>query len=225
VTSLDLARAQVADACRRLLRDGLAVGTAGNVSVRVDDLIAISPSGVDYSELTADLIGVHRLSGEAVDASLRPSSEMPLHLAIYRQYDVTAVIHTHAPASTAVSVVLDELPASHYYTAMFGGPVRVAAYATFGSDELADNVASALDGRTAAIMGNHGAVTVGFDIRGAYQRAAYLEYVCDVHLRAMSTGLPVRTLPDSEIRKVAPLLQAYGQRAQSVGRTRQHPPE
>lgn len=213
MTGLDVARAQVADACRRLRRDGLVVGTAGNVSVRVGDLVAISPSGVDYDELTPDLVGVHALpDGEPVDAPLRPSSEMPLHLAIYAGHDANAVVHTHAPASTALSVVLDELPASHYYVAMFGGPVRVAAYATFGSVALAENVATALDGRTAAILGNHGAVAVGVDLREAYQRATYLEYVCDVHLRATSTGLPVRTLSTEEIRTVTPMVAAYGQR-------------
>jgi L-fuculose-phosphate aldolase len=208
--SIERARAEVADACRRLRGDGLVVGTAGNVSVRVGDLVVISPSGVDYADLTADLVGVHGLDGAPVDAVLRPSSELPLHLAVYARYGAGAVVHTHAPASTAVSAVLDELPASHYYTAMFGGPVRVAAYATFGSPALADNVVKALDGRTAAIMGNHGAVTVGSDLDTAYRRAAYLEYVCDVQLRAMATGRPVRVLPTEEIETVAGLLASYG---------------
>jgi L-fuculose-phosphate aldolase len=203
----------IAETCRRLRHEGLVVGTAGNVSVRVDDLVAISPSGVDYDALTAELVGVHELDGTPVDAPLKPSSETPLHLAVYARSAAAAIVHNHAPASTALSTIVDEVPTSHYYTAMFGGPVRVAPYATYGTDELADNVATALDGRVGALMGNHGAITVGDDLMTAYQRIAYLEYVCDVQLRAMSSGLPVRTLSREEIDRVGVLLGTYGQPA------------
>jgi L-fuculose-phosphate aldolase len=206
-------RAQLAETCRELRRAGLVVGTAGNVSVRVGGLVAVSPSGLDYDAMTAELVGVHALDGTPVDAPLRPSSELPLHLQIYARTGAEAVVHTHAPASTALSCVLEEVPASHYYTAMFGGPVRVAPYATFGSDALAENVASALDGRRAALMSNHGAVVVADTLRAALSLAGYLEYVCDVHLRALATGLPIRTLPAEEIRNVSGLLSGYGQSA------------
>jgi L-fuculose-phosphate aldolase len=196
-------RAAVVDVCRTLRRERLVVGTAGNVSVRAGDLVAISPSGVAYETLTPDQVGVHRLDGEPVEAPLRPSSELPLHLAIYGATAAAAVVHTHGVASTAVSTVLDELPASHYYTAMFGGPVRVSPYATFGTDALARNVVTALRGRSGAIMGNHGAVTVADTLSHAYALAEYLEYLCDVHLRALATGLPVRTLAADEIVEVA----------------------
>jgi L-fuculose-phosphate aldolase len=196
-------RAAVVDVCRTLRRERLVVGTAGNVSVRAGDLVAISPSGVAYETLTPDRVGVHRVDGEPVEAPLRPSSELPLHLAIYGATTALAVVHTHGVASTAVSTVLDELPASHYYTAMFGGPVRVSPYATFGTEALAESVVTALRGRSAAIMGNHGAVTVGATLSQAYALAEYLEYLCDVHLRALATGLPVRTLPSAEIAQMA----------------------
>jgi L-fuculose-phosphate aldolase len=196
-------RAAVVEVCQALRRERLVVGTAGNVSVRAADLVAISPSGVAYETLTPDQVGVHRLDGEPVEAPLRPSSELPLHLAIYGATAAAAVVHTHGVASTAVSTVLDELPASHYYTAMFGGPVRVSPYATFGTDALARNVVTALRGRSGAIMGNHGAVTVADTLSHAYALAEYLEYLCDVHLRALATGLPVRTLAADEIVEVA----------------------
>ncbi|MDT7554727.1 MAG: L-fuculose-phosphate aldolase [Pseudonocardiales bacterium] len=196
-------RAAVVDVCRTLRRERLVVGTAGNVSVRAGDLVAISPSGVAYETLTPDRVGVHRVDGEPVEAPLRPSSELPLHLAIYGATTALAVVHTHGVASTAVSTVLDELPASHYYTAMFGGPVRVSPYATFGTEALAESVVTALRGRSAAIMGNHGAVTVAATLSQAYALAEYLEYLCDVHLRALATGLPVRTLPSAEIAQMA----------------------
>lgn len=210
-TLLEDERAQVGATCRALRRDGLVVGTAGNVSVRSGDRVVISPSGLDYDAMTADLVGVHALDGSAIEAPLAPSSELPLHLAVYTATNARAVVHTHAPASTALSTVLDEVPASHYYTAMFGGPLRVAPYATFGSDELARNVAAALRGRTAALMGNHGAIVAAPTLGEALRLAGYLEYVCEVHLRALSTGLPVRTVPAEEIERVAAKLSGYGQ--------------
>src|SRR5690349_4085484 len=114
-----------------MMRQGLVVGTAGNVSARVGDFIAISPSGVRYEEMTAEDVGVHTLDGSAVEARLKPSSEMPLHLSVYASTDAGAITHNHAPASTALSVIVDEIPVSHYYTGLFGGPIRVAPYATF----------------------------------------------------------------------------------------------
>ncbi len=77
------ARAAIVTACQELSRAGLVVGTAGNVSVREGDLVAVSPSGLRYADLTPSLVGVHRLDGSAVEASLAPTSELPLHLAIY----------------------------------------------------------------------------------------------------------------------------------------------
>lgn len=210
---LEAERAQVVDACRHLSRSGLVVGTAGNVSIRVDDLVVISPSGVDYEAMSPRDVGIHDLDGAAVDAVLAPSSELALHLAVYQAYDHTAVVHTHGPASTALSTVVDQVPTSHYYSALFGGAVRVAPYATFGTPQLADNVTAALRGRTAALMGNHGAVLVGAALPKVLSMVAYLEYVCDVQLRAMASGAPVRVLGDDEIAEVGARLAGYGQQA------------
>ena len=206
-------RRQVVDACQHLSRSGLVVGTAGNVSIRVDDLVVIAPSGVDYEAMSAADVGVHDLDGDVVDAALEPSSELALHLAVYRASGHTAVVHTHAPASTALSTVVDEVPASHYYSALFGGAVRVAPYASFGTQQLADNVTAALVDRTAALMGNHGAVLVGQALPKVLDRVPYLEYVCDVALRAMATGAPVRVLDADELADVARRLAGYGQQA------------
>jgi L-fuculose-phosphate aldolase len=208
---LEEARAEVAATCRELRASGLVVGTAGNVSVRVGDLVAVSPSGLDYARLTPELVGVHRTDGSAVDAPLAPSSELPLHLAVYAAGRATAVVHTHAPASTALSTVVDEVPASHYYVALFGGPVPVAPYATYGSAELAANAVAALADRSAALLANHGAVVTAAALPKALELAGYLEYVCDQHLRALSTGLPVRTLPAAELDRVTARLAGYGQ--------------
>ena len=128
----------------------------------------------------------------------KPSSELPLHLSVYRASDADAITHNHAPASTALGLVVDEIPWSHYYSGMFGGAVRVAPYAEFGTDELARNVTEALDGRSAALMANHGAITTGPTVDKALSLLPYLEYICEVHLRAMSTGHPIKVLDDKQ---------------------------
>jgi L-fuculose-phosphate aldolase len=203
-------RNEVVGICREMVAAGLVAGTSGNVSARVDDLVAVSPTGVDYAELTADLVGVHKLDGTPVAAELRPTSEMPLHLAVYGATDATAIVHTHPVAATALTTVADELPAIHYQVAMFGGTVPVAPYATYGSDELAGNVVTALRGRTACLMANHGAVTTGRNLREALTGTRYLEWLCAVYLQAIAAGTP-RLLPPEEIERVAAKLTTYGQ--------------
>lgn len=196
---LEQERQAVVDACHTMQDQDLTVGTAGNVSIRVDDLVVISPSAVPYDELTAADIGVHRLDGSPVEARYKPSSELPLHLSVYHSSDVVAITHNHAPASTALGLVVDEVPCSHYYSAMFEGTVRVAAYAEFGTDGLALNVMDALRDRHAALMANHGAITTGPSIDKALSLLPYLEYICEVHLRAMSTGRTIKILDDQQM--------------------------
>ena len=194
---------------RRMLDDGLVVGTSGNVSVRRGDLIAVTPTGVDYRELTAEQVGVFGLDGRRVDGQWPPTSELAMHLTAYRVTGAGAVVHTHSSSAVAVSTLVDELPSLHYLVGMFGGPVRVAPYATYGTPELADNMADALEDRTGCLLGNHGTITVGDTLGHAYSRAQYLEWLCDVWLRARSVGHP-RLLDDAEIEKVAEKLATYG---------------
>lgn len=202
-------RRAVIDYCRRMVDDGLVVGTSGNVSARHGDLIAVTPTGVPYADLTPELVGVHDLAGAPVDAPLPPTSELAMHLSVYRDTAARAVVHTHSVAATAVSTLVDELPSVHYLVAMFGGPVRVAAYATYGTEELAANMRAALAGRTGCLLGNHGTITIGDDLGQAYTRAQYLEWLCDVWLRAAAAGAP-RRLPPEEIAVVAGKLATYG---------------
>jgi L-fuculose-phosphate aldolase len=189
-------REDVAAACRRLAADGLVHATAGNVSARADDLIAITPTGARLEELRADEVAVIDRTGAQVDGPLAPTSELALHLGAYERFGAGAVVHTHAPFATALSCVLDEVPLVHYEMLMLGGPVRVAPYATFGTPELATGCLDALEGRTAALMANHGAITWGADLAGALAATEVLEWACAVYWRAAQIGTP-RVMDDA----------------------------
>jgi L-fuculose-phosphate aldolase len=204
-------REAVVQACRQLMDNNLVVGTAGNVSLRVDDVVVISPSGFDYRVMLPQHVVVTDLQGNVIDGDYQPSSELPLHLAVYATSEHRAIAHTHAVASTALSCVVNEVPLSHYYSALFGGSIRVAEYALYGSDELAVNVQRALENRTAALMSNHGAVSVGPTLAKAMDQLVYLEYVCEVELRAAATGLPVKYLSQEQLGEVTAKLKGYGQ--------------
>ena len=204
-------RHQVAMACRKLMAEKLVVGTAGNVSIRLGDHIVISPSGFDYSIMEAEHVVVTDMAGVTIEGDYKPSSELQLHISVYATSDHKAIAHTHAISSTALSTVVDEVPASHYYSALFGGNVRVAAYATYGSVELAHNVKVAMQDRSAALMSNHGAVSAGATLTKAMDQLAYLEYICEVQLKAMATGAPIKVLSHEEISKVVGMLSGYGQ--------------
>ncbi|HVL86095.1 MAG TPA: class II aldolase/adducin family protein [Pseudonocardia sp.] len=203
-------RAAVVAYCRRMQADGLTVGTSGNVSVRRDDLIAITPTGVEYTALTPEGVCVVDLAGRPAEPGPLPSSELPMHTHVYRATGAGAVVHTHPLYATALSVLVDELPPVHYLVALLGGPVRVAEYATYGSVELAEGSVRALAGRSAVILRNHGATTVGRDLAQAYTRSVYLEWLCRLYHQARLIGEP-RLLPAEEIARVGALLQTYGQ--------------
>jgi L-fuculose-phosphate aldolase len=210
--TLEREREQVAAACRRLAAEGLLVGTAGNVSARDGDRVAISATGAVLADATVEHVSVVDLDGRVVDGDLEPTSELDLHLGVYRRYDAGAVVHTHAPMATALSCVLDrELPCVHYQMLLLGGTVRVAPYATFGTPELAESVLDALDGRTGALMANHGAITHAADLDGAVELSLLLEWACTVYWRAAALGAP-RTLDEGQRQAVveAAVERGYG---------------
>ena len=187
---LRAARAQLVSYSARLLDDGLAVGSAGNLSMRVGDVVAITPSGIGYDELRAADVCVVTLDGAELDAPEAPSSETPMHLAIYAASPARAVVHTHSAEVIALSSARDELPAVHYAITGLGGPVRVARYVRFGSAGLAEAAVAALDGRRAAILANHGGITYGGSLAEAYDRALLLEWLARVYRLARSYGEP-----------------------------------
>jgi L-fuculose-phosphate aldolase len=197
-------RELIAEFGRRMTADRLVVGTSGNLSIRAGDLVAVTPAGHAYETLTPELVCVNHLDGSPVEGELAPTSELPFHQLIYAHTDAAAVVHTHSTAATAVSTVVDELPTIHYILAVMGGPVRVAAYATFGSQELADNVLAALQGRSGVLLANHGATTYGPTIEVAYDRALYLEWVAEVWLRthSLTPAFTPRILGEAEMADV-----------------------
>lgn len=205
---LDQLRAQVAEVSVALAQAGLVVGTAGNVSARSGDLVAVTPTGSRLHALRPEEIAIVDLDGHLVDGPLAPTSELPLHLAVYREYGGGAVVHTHPPMGTAVACVADELPCIHYALLTLGGAVRVAPYATFGTDELAASVVEALEGRTAALLGGHGAVTYGDDLQAALDATELLEWACGVYIHACAVGTP-RVLAEDDRVAVAAALATY----------------
>jgi len=187
VSELSAGREQLVRHGIRLLDDGLAIGTAGNLSLRLGDTVLITPSGIGYRDLTPSDICPVTLTAVAPDTA---SSELPLHLAVYGATDAAAIVHTHSPEVVALSAVRDHLPAIHYAITGLGGPIRVAAYQRFGSHDLAAAAVAALADRRAVILRNHGAVTYGASLAQAYDRALLLEWLARVYRMACSLGEP-----------------------------------
>lgn len=192
-TGIEAARDALAAACAEIAESGLVSATAGNVSVRVGDEILITPRRGRLDEIDPASCRTVRIEDGAEtgpDERWQPSSETPLHLAVYRASGAGAVVHTHSTYATALSTVADELPAIHYLLAGFGGPVRVAPYATFGSDELASLVETALEGRRAALLRNHGAVVHADGLDRAVDLAHQLEWLAQIYMLAIGAGKP-----------------------------------
>jgi L-fuculose-phosphate aldolase len=210
---IEQAWGELVAAARRTVTDGLVVGTSGNVSVRVGDTVLVTPSGVPYDRLRPkDAVGVDT-EGNRLFGDLTPTSELPMHLAIYRTTDATAVVHTHAVHATAVSTLVPELPPIHYMAGILGGPARVARYAPYGSDELAENMLRALRERTGCLLQNHGTITYGSTLDQAYDRTAQLEWMSRLWLTASAVpGHTPTLLSPGQLREAEDRLRGYGQR-------------
>lgn len=181
---------ELVDRSRRLVAEGLCVGTAGNVSVRVPEGVLVTPSGLDPQVMTPGDVVLVGASGQVLAGDRRPTSELAMHLTVYERTGASAVVHTHSPFATALATTCEELPAIHYLVVQLGGPIRVAPYALFGTPELAANLAAAMEGRSAVLLQNHGAVTWGRTLAKAYERAVLLEWLCALYLRAVQLGTP-----------------------------------
>lgn len=209
------ARRAVLAAARRMGKRGLVTGMAGNVSMRLPSargraLIAVTPSQRPYDRLRPEDIVVVDSAGAVVDGSLAPSSELPLHLAVYRaRSDVGAVMHTHSVHASALAVaglalppVLDEL------VVFVGGAVEVAEYGMSGTREMAERAVRALGDRNAALLRNHGLVGVGGTPGEALGVCELVERAARVYIMASLLGGPPCGLPPDVVRKEGKLFRA-----------------
>ena len=210
------AREQVARAGVRMARAGLVLGTWGNVSCRVarEDLVVVTPSGMAYDALQPRDIVVVDLDGNLVEGERRPSTELALHLAIYRaRPDVKAVMHTHSVFASAMAVAqLPVPPVVEDVAQIVGGVVPVAEYAPAGSLELAAKVVNALGQGNAVLLANHGMVGVGGSLEEAFNVCQIVEKAAQIYLWASLAGTPV-ILEEDEVQTLRQgYLVTYGQK-------------
>ena len=197
---------------RALLTAGLTTGTGGNLSIynRAEGLVAIKPSGVAYFEMTPSDVVVIDLGGHVLDGKLKPSSEALFHLSLYKfRPDINAVVHTHQIYATTIACLNWELPAVHYLIGLSGNKVPLAAYATFGSPELSENILQAIGNYNACLLANHGLVAVGANLAAAFAAAEEIELVSRLYYQAKCIGNPV-ILSDDEMKVVVKKFQNYG---------------
>lgn len=210
---LEKEREQVIEYSLKLLSEGLTNGTAGNVSIfnREEGVVAISPTGVNYSELTPEMISIVDLEGKLIEG-LKPSSELEMHMILYRnREDVNAVIHTHPVYTTVLACLRQDLPAIDYMIAVTGATkVRCAEYASYGTKELAENAYKAMGSSLAVILANHGLTTAGKDIANAFNITVQVEYISNLYIKARNIGEPI-ILPDNEMNSMLERFKTYGQ--------------
>ena len=206
-------RQAIIDACLAMNASGINQGTSGNVSARCGKTMLITPSGLPYEDMTpADIVAMP-LSGDygSHEGKRAPSSEWRFHLDILRaRPEVGAVVHTHSTYATTLAICGQEIPAVHYMIAAAGGPtIRVAPYATYGTEELSRHALEALEGRSACLLANHGVIAIGPSLQRALWLAGEVETLAKQYLLARSLGTP-SVLPDDEIAVVVEKFKSYG---------------
>lgn len=186
-------RQDIVEQSRALVALGLVSGTSGNISVRSGEAMLITPSAVRPERLSGEMVVRVALSCGPVAGGPKPSSEWRFHRDILvARPEVGAVVHTHSPYATALAMARRDIPAAHYMVALFGGSeVRCARYATFGTQALSEAALEALEGRTACLLANHGAIALGRDLAEAMDRAVELEALARQYCIALSIGGPV----------------------------------
>lgn len=208
------ARQDIIDACLEMNANGLNQGTSGNISVRYEDRMLISPSATPYDKMTPDMIAALDLSGEMTgkwDGPLKPSTEWRIHWQLLKSRpELTAIVHAHPTYCTTLAILRKPIPACHYMVAAFGGmDVKVSDYHTFGSPELANMVVEAMQDRTACLMANHGMVAGGVGMAQAMWRAVELETIARQYYLSSQMGEPV-ILSKAEIDETFKMFAGYG---------------
>lgn len=199
----------VIDYSLKMVKDGLTTGTGGNVSIKDNDKIFITPTGVDYNCLDCDDISELDLEGNFLGNGKKPSSEYAFHCGIYaKRNDVKCIIHTHSLYATVLACLKKELPPIHYLVGLSGKKVPVADYALFGTKELSNNILSVMEDYNAVLLANHGLVCMGKTPDQAYSIALNIEFACKVYVLSMSAGTPIN-LTDDQINEVQNRLNNY----------------
>jgi L-ribulose-5-phosphate 4-epimerase len=218
--TIEQARHDLVALHRELVRYGLVVWTAGNVSSRArgraGDVLVIKPSGASYDELDADAMIVCDLDGNVVEGELAPSSDTAAHAYVYRKMPhVGGVVHTHSTYASAWAARGEPIPC--VLTAMadeFGGPVPVGPFALIGDDSIGRGIVETLDGQRspAVLMRNHGVFAIGQDARAAVKAAVMCEDVARTVHAARQLGELV-SIPSADIDRLYQRYQnVYGQK-------------
>jgi L-fuculose-phosphate aldolase len=191
----DTEKKMVLGTAQQMVQKGLVVGNMGNVSMRLGDtsgreLLAITPSGRYYDSLDPDDIVIVDFDGKCIEGKLKPSVETMLHIEIYKtRKKVNAIVHSHPVFGSVVAVAGMEIPAIlDDQVVCLGGGINVAEYAPSGSLEMVRSVVSALGERNAVIMANHGALSVGSDMRDALTNCEILEKTARIYVYALGLG-------------------------------------
>ncbi len=185
-------RGELARISKRLDAQGLNRGSSGNLSVRHEDGMLITPSGMGAEGLTGEDMVFVDAQGQA-HGRRKPSSEWLFHRDILAQRpEFGAVIHTHSVAATALACMRRDIPPFHYMILMAGGDsIRCSGYATFGTQALSDVVLEALQGRRACLLANHGMIAAGRNLLDAFKLAVEVETLAELYLRTLQAGGPV----------------------------------
>ena len=204
-------RAEVLSYLQKMSKSGLSGGTSGNISIKSieENLLAISPSGKDYFEISVEDIVVVDFEGNIVECRSKPSSESLFHLELYKnREDIQAIVHTHSVNAAAYSCLGKDLPPVHYMIGFSGNKVPIVPYSVFGGQDLADLLVKHIGNYNGALLENHGVVAAGSNIRLAYACAESIEFVSEVYLKASQMGEP-KILSEDQMKRVIDKFKAY----------------
>lgn len=208
-------RQAIIDAALEMESLGLTRGSSGNISLRTEGGFLVTPSGMPPRTLQPEDLVEMTMDG-SWSASRKPSSEWRFHRDIYAaRPEIAAIVHSHPPFGIALASHGRGIPAFHYMVAMAGGrDIRCAPYATYGTQELSDYAVTALEGRFACLLANHGMIAAGKSLERAVALAVEVESLAEGYWRALQIGEPV-ILGDAEMDIVIEKFKSYGANAQS----------
>lgn len=208
-------RLEIIECGKRAIKQNLTKGTGGNFSIcdRESGLMAITPSGIDYFEITPEQIVIIDVqTGKIVEGDAVPSSECDMHRIFYKyRTDIDAIIHTHTTFAATIACLREPLPAVHYLVAFAGVDVRCAEYATYGTVALAKNAFEAMKDRKAVLLANHGLLAGGASLAEAFAVTEEIEFCCELYYRTKCIGEPV-LLPEDEMVRMVERFKNYGKR-------------